>query len=338
MSTQRLQSMRSGLAAPFRSNVLASAVVLSALGACATVEEPTNVDSTSQVSTSPTLEPRGKGLKRKVCVARFTNETLYGKSALLGQSNDLIGRQASDILMSRLTQAGQFVLFERNDSDRILEALDAGRLSELGLPADHLILGSVSEFGRETVGEAGFLSRTKRQRAHARVNVRLVEVRTGRVLFATEGAGEAVSEVGTTFGIGTRAGYDTSLNDQAISAAIGKVVANLYENLLDQPWQSYVLRITGSEALIGGGRSQGLAVGQRMDVWQRGETVVNPQTNMEIELPGTRVAMLLVAEVLGETPDQELSRCTIVEGNLQGIDLADLVVKETEEVEHVWRQ
>ena len=56
-------------------------------------------------------------LKRKVAVARFTNETQSGTTFLVDDSGDRIGKQASDILSSRLAATGKFLMFERTDKD-----------------------------------------------------------------------------------------------------------------------------------------------------------------------------------------------------------------------------
>ena len=52
-------------------------------------------------------------LKRKVAIARFSNETQSGVSFLTNNSGDRIGKQASDILSARLTDTGYFLMFER---------------------------------------------------------------------------------------------------------------------------------------------------------------------------------------------------------------------------------
>jgi curli biogenesis system outer membrane secretion channel CsgG len=301
------------------------------LVSCATVDEPETVQlDAAPPAPSPTSKAamEARGLKRKVIIARFTNETTYGKSVLLDGTADLIARQASDVLATRLAEAGQFLLFERDNATPIIEALDAGKTDELGLPADFVIIGSVSEFGRKTTSDTGVFSRTKKQTTEAKVNVRLVDVRTSRVLFAQEGAGSAESEVGTVVGIGTRADYDSTLNDKAISAAISKVVSNLVENLLDQPWRSWVLDVEDGNVLIGGGKSQGIRKGEKLRLVKRGKTVKNPQTSAVIELPGETVATLEVVDVLGATPEEEFSRCTIVDGDLPTEDLTAYVIEE----------
>lgn len=242
---------------------------------CATVNEPEIVRSPSAAAdVSPVLAaPDARGLKRKLIIARFSNETTYGKSILLGDQASVVARQASDMLAARLAQSGRFLLFERTDTEPLLRALDDGLLGEMGLPADLLIIGSLSEFGRRETSETGVFSRTKKQTTVARVNVRLVDVASSRVLFAEEASGEAESEVGTVLGVGTKAGYDSSLNDQAISAAVSKLVSELMENVLDRPWQSWVLAVEDGIVTIGGGKSQGIHEGDRFRLVRRGHTV-----------------------------------------------------------------
>ena len=69
-----------------------------------------------------------QGLKRKVAIARFSNETEYAKGAFYDKNNDPLGKQAVDILSSRLASSGKFILLERADADAIQKELDyAGR-------------------------------------------------------------------------------------------------------------------------------------------------------------------------------------------------------------------
>ena len=309
--------------------VLALAAASIAVTACATQEKVAVVDAGGAPETSPALEGSSEHvLKRRVAIARFSNETLYGKSVLLLREANLIARQASDILASRLAESGKFVVIEFSDKARLQEALDYKEVKELGVPADLLIVGSVTEFGRETSGKTGVFSRTKVQKAHARVNVRLVDVEKGTVIFATEGAGSAESEVGTVMGVGTKEGYDSTLNDKAISAAIAKVVGNLMEQLLEQPWRSYVLSADGGAVIIAGGKSQGIKSGDRFVVMQRGKVVPNPQSGGTIELPRKQVAVIEVNSVFGSTRDDEGSRCAIVEGAIPTPELGEYIVVE----------
>jgi curli biogenesis system outer membrane secretion channel CsgG len=299
---------------------------------CAVVPEQDVVDARQGPQVSHTLrDSKERFLKRKVAIARFSNETQYGRSVLLddvNQSGDVIGKRASDILSTRLGETEKFLLFERIDGEKLWDEAQKGNLDAKQVPVDYMIFGSIGEFGRETVGETGVFSRTKTQKAHARVSLRLVDVRTSRVIYTEEGSGEALSEVGTVMGVGTQSGYDSSLNDKAISAAISKLVSNLLENLLEQPWQSSIVEKEADAVFIAGGKSQGLRVGDTLVVYERGKLVKNPQTGGSLELPGKKVGTIEVVDLFGTDPLQEGARCQVKSGELPDVPLQKLLVKE----------
>lgn len=265
---------------------------------------------------APVAAAPAVSLKRKVAIARFSNETQSGTSFLVDDSGDRIGKQAADILSARLTETGKFLMFERLDAnDLSAEKMLAG-LKEEGVAVDYLIVGSVSEFGRSVESQAGVFSRAKTQKAYAKVNVRLVDVSTGRIISAKEGAGEAASEAKTTMGVGASAGYDQSLTDKAISAAISQLTSNLVENMTSKPWRSYLLTKQDGQYVMSGGASQGLRAGLRLRVHENGSRVKNPQTGAMITLPGRQVAELEVITTVGEDEFNELSYVAIVSGSL----------------------
>ncbi|MBN2425031.1 MAG: hypothetical protein JXR46_12155 [Calditrichaceae bacterium] len=255
-------------------------------------------------------------LKRKVAIARFSNETTYGKGIFYDGENDPLAKQAMDILSAKLGSTDKFILLERSDLDLIKNEKELGNIKNLDISADYLIIGSISEFGRSSTSDVGIFSRTKKQTARAKVYIRLVDVSTGQIIYSEEGEGEANSEAGTVLGVGNRAGYDSALNDKAISAAISKLVSNLVSNLLEKPWKSYILNNDNSNIIISGGKSQGINIGDTFLVIEKGDSVLNPQTNMMIELPGKSIAKIKVVSLAGDTIQNEISVCTLVEGNI----------------------
>lgn len=297
------------------------------LCACATVQKPEKIDSTgpkqvvSPVIAKAADEPY-KGLKRKVAIARFTNESKYGQSFFLDENNDRIGKQAVDILSNKLMATEKFILLERADLDKVQKELGIGNASPLRNMADYLIVGSISEFGRKETGDVGIFSRTKKQVAFAKVSIRLVDVYTGEIIYSEEGEGEAFSEAGSVFGVGARQGYDSSINDKAIDAAITDVASNLIENLMNKPWRSYILGSEEGLYIMGGGASQGIKAGDVFDVMQEGKKVNNPQTNTLITLPGKKVASLRVAQTAGSSAADEVSFCSLESGDLAQWDAA----------------
>lgn len=292
--------------------------------------------STREVINKPETQPQVsktiaaeavKGLKRKVAIARFSNETKHGNSFLLDGDNDRIGKQAMDILSARLTDTGKFLMFERADLGKIKAEQEIAKIDTQVVGADYLILGSVSEFGRTTESEVGLFSRNKKQKANATVNVRLIDVTNGQIVFSQEGSGEALSEANRVFGVGESAGYNSQLDDQALSAAISKLVSNLIENLLDTPWVAYILDNSDGQVIISGGESQGIMTGDKLLVMKRGRQVKNQQTGLMIELPGKEVARLEVVAFAG-TGNNEVSICSVVSGDLVKNKLSDLIVRE----------
>ena len=255
-------------------------------------------------------------LKRKVAIARFSNETQSGTSFLMDDSGDRLGKQASDILSSKLSSTGKFLMFERTDKDDIdAEKIIAGLESE-GIGVDYLIIGSVSEFGRSTDSASRVFKRTKNQRAYAKVNVRLVDVATGRIIYSEEGAGEAVNTAEDKVFSKVDAGFDQSLTDKAISAAISSLVSSLVVNMTNSPWKSYILSEDDGMYIIAGGEGQGLSAGTNLKVYKKGKKIKNPQTGSWIELPGKFVGNIKVLYSYGEDDFSEISFTSLVDGSI----------------------
>ena len=263
-------------------------------------------------------------LKRKIAISRFSNETQSGNSFLVSNNGDRIGKQASDILSAKLSESQKFLIFERLDSGGLSAEKILAGLKEDGIAVDYLIVGSVTEFGRSTESDTGVFSRAKIQKAFAKVAVRLVEVSTGRIIHSEEGAGEALITTKKTMGVGSSAGFDQSLTDKAISAAIGKVVSNLVENMTGKPWRSYLLTDEGEGSyILAGGAGQGITVGTEFVVIKRGRKIKNPQTGAVIELPGKKVGTVEVVMTLGEDELSEVSYVTLTSGSVDGAALDD---------------
>jgi len=296
-------------------------VAAMALAGCATVsQKPVATESpvpqAQQVRAQErALAPEAKRYKLKVAVGRFTNETNYGRSLLSDADLDRIGKQASDMLMSRLIQSGQFVVLERTDLSKLQrehEIAGAGKL----VGADTLIIGSVTEFGRSVSGKAGFLSSTKVQAAKAKVDIRLVDAKTGHAYFSAIGAGEANTESGEIAGFGSRAAYDATLNDRAIGAAISDVIDRLVSKLSDRKWKTDILEVKDGQVFISGGKMQGLMEGDVLAAMVAGATVKSKQTGFDVTLPAKKVATLKVVGLFGETETDEGAVCEVTGGTI----------------------
>lgn len=255
----------------------------------------------------PLSAQEDRTIKRKVAIGRFSNETQYAKGLFYDKENDPMRKQALDILSSKLAASGKFILLEREDLDIIINE-SGSEMNKIG--ADYIILGSITEYGRKTEGEQKVFSSTKTQTVEAGVSIRLVEVSTGLIIYSDEAKGFAETSSKQTLGIGGAAGYDATLSDKAISSALSQLVENIINKCMDKPWKSYILTEEEGTYVISGGASQGLQPGDIFHVYKKGKTVRNPQTGMNVELPGTKIGEVTVLTSFGDTPDNELSFCS----------------------------
>jgi len=280
----------------------------------------------AQQASAPPQQPR---LKRRIALGRVTNETAYGRPLLADERGDAAGKQVSDMLARALTASGDFVVLERTD----LAALDAER-TRAGLRdrlpnVDVLLFGALTSFGRKTEGKTGFVSATKRQTATAGIDLRVVDIGTGQNILAVAGAGEASTETAVTFGFGTHAAYDATLDDNAIRAAVADAVNRLVADLAARPWQTAIVAADKDGSyFLAGGKSQGLRPGMRFSVQTVGPTVKAPQTGFAVTLPGKEVAQLRIDSLFGDSDTNGGARSSLVAGSLQGMRLDQLVVRE----------
>lgn len=290
---------------------------------------PESQNSTSQLPTidSSVSTPKAiqRVLKRKVALARFTNETKYGSGLFTDKNYDRLGKQASDILSSELTKSGKFIVLERIDLNKLkaeseLMGFTPEEFKKNLVGVDALLLGSIVEFGRKDTGEVILFSRSRKQVAHAKVNVRLVDPRTGHVFFSEDGGGEASLDSTTVLGLGDRATFDSTLNDKALSAAVANLLDKLINKLSDKPWTSGVLSVDDSKVLISGGERQGLKIGDRLLVMIPGKVIKSPQTGFNIQLPHKQVGELEIEGFFGNSEANEGSICHVVEGPIPNND------------------
>ncbi|MDD2960567.1 MAG: CsgG/HfaB family protein [Muribaculaceae bacterium] len=274
-----------------------------------------------------------KTIKRKVAIGRFTNETEYGKGLFYDKANDPMGKQALDILSAKLAATNKFILLERNDLALLLEEATRNGISSTteAIGADYMIIGSITEFGRKATSQTKVFTASKTQTVEAAVNIRLVDVSNGQVIFSEEGKGSAEITTKSTFiGTGGQAGYDASLSDKAISAAINQLVENIINKLSDKPWNSYFLSFDNDAIIIAGGASQGLESGMVFDIKSKGKRVKNPQTGIMINLPGKKIGSIKIESTGGDTPESEYSIVSIIEGKEEIIpsEIANYIIEE----------
>ncbi len=241
---------------------------------------------------------------------------------------DVLGKQVTDLLSKALTESGQYLVFERPDIERLKDEakLTGQELNLVGV--DTLIIGSLTEFGRKTEGKSGFLSSTKKQIAFAKVDLRLVDSKTGLVYHSLSGAGESSSESASVAGFGSKASYDGTLNDAAISNAISDAISKLTAEMQTRPWQTDILAVEDGMIYISGGKSQGIKQGMSFNIETQGKVVKSKQTGFDITLPGKKVATVSVIQLFGDNETNEGAITSISSGSIDGLKYTELNVVE----------
>jgi len=268
-------------------------------------------------------------LKRKIALGRITNETLHGKSLLRDTHDDVLGKQVTDMLSKALTESGNFIVFERPDIARLQDeaALTGQELQLIGV--DALIIGSLTEFGRRTTGESGFLSSSKKQTAYAKVDLRVVDAVNAQIVDAFSGAGEASIENVNVAGFGSKADYDAAINDRAIAIAVAEAVDTLTQLVNARPWQSTILAIEDGVIYMSGGELQGVKPEMTFDVLVKGKAVKSAQTGFTIQLPGKKIAEVKVLSTFGSSETEQGSIVALTQGNVTSYTPEQLIIQES---------
>jgi curli biogenesis system outer membrane secretion channel CsgG len=310
----------------FKSSIISAAIAL--VGCAPTIKEKSPVALKEQVQ-NQTVN-KYAGLKHRVAIAAFEDKT-GGSNNLFGQVNNF-GSQAFDMLSAHLVQSGKVVLLERAQFDssaalqnniaviqrgsaltKLKQENDLVGEASSFAGASALIYGSVIEFGTKTEWEDAGLSKTKRQIAHAKVALRLVDTKTGQAFYSEFGEADGTNETSQTFGFGGVASGDATLGDKALNGAIAKLVGNMLKKLEDRPWETKIVD-TQSGIVIGAGEISGLKVGDILSVYEASRKIKNPSTGAMMSVPGKKIGQIKVDQSFGTSAVDEGSFCSSVNG------------------------
>jgi curli biogenesis system outer membrane secretion channel CsgG len=242
------------------------------------------------------------GLKRRIGVVDFQNKTTYGANRL--------GTSASDVLITELTKSNRFIVVERDKLDKLMEeqklgmsgAINPATAAKLGkiLGLNAIVTGSISQFGEQTEGSEYLITQSKNQVVKCTVDIRVVDVETGQVLYADSGSGLARKHSGGVLGLGTRAGHDETLEGEALRAAIVKFVNNIVTQVSKKPWSCRVADVDGSSVYLNAGNDSNLPVGQKLTAYRVGRPIKDPTSGLVIGNTEEKIGELKVVRYFGD--------------------------------------
>ena len=283
-----------------RSQILLMAVGLASLAACSAGHK-TRMTQTISANETEKTDSRYTGPKRRVGVVDFENKTAYGGR---------LGSAASDILITELTKTGKFIVVERDKIDKLMAeqklgmsgAIDPSTAAKMGkiLGLNAIVTGSISQFGVATTGSDYLLVQTKKQVADATVDIRVVDTETGQVLYADSGEGKSTSSNGQVLGMGTRGGYNETIEGEALRAAISQLTENITSQINKKQWSCRVADVQNGQVYLDAGQESGLKLGQKLTAYHLGRQITSPTTGLVIGFTQDKVGDIQVTDFFGD--------------------------------------
>ena len=141
----------------------------------------------------------------------------------------------------------------------------------------------------------------KVQTAECVVDIRVVDVETGQILYADSGKGEFVDEKTEFMGMGQKGSYNEVIGQSALRSAISTFINNVITQISYLEWSGKIAKVDGRLVYINAGRRTGLKVGDVLTVMEKGEVIIDPDTGVALgEAPGGKKGELQVADFFGD--------------------------------------
>lgn len=256
------------------------------------------------------VESKYTGPKRRIGVVEFENKTVYGQGRL--------GTAASDILITELVKSGKFIVVDREKLNKVMEeqkfqmsgVVDPATASQIGkvLGLEAIVVGAVSQFGVRTEGSDYLIKQNKQQIAEVTVDIRIIDTETGQVTLADSGKGVTKKKWGSFLGMGTKGGYDESMEGDALRAAIVQFTDNIISQLNKKPWSCMIADAADSELYLNAGQPSGVEFGLKLDCYHQGAEIRDPMSNLVIGHKEAYIGKAQVERYCGDTGDCSVAK------------------------------
>jgi len=239
------------------------------------------------------------------------------------------GTGLADILETEMTATHRFVMLERLNFDDVLKEQQLSNSAEANtatsikagqvLGAQVIIRGALVEFsykkeissvGGGILGEQTGVGKT-RYTALVGIELKMIDVATGRVLDAIHAEGKMQSKADTIQinALGLDLGkttFDTSPMGKAIRAAIKNGVKQICDRTEAIPWQATIAALDDEDGkpviYLNVGKDSGLTVDRVLDVFHLGKSIIDPDTQVQIgRTKDTKLGSVKVVTFEGKT-------------------------------------
>ncbi len=263
----------------------------------------------------------------RVAVVDFENQAQRGDWRL--------GRGAADMLTTELVRGTDFVMFERERINAVLQEqnmgqggrMDPATAARIGqmIGVEYIITGAVTEYGESRAGGGGRGVDVRRQGYAAGVDVRVVNAETGQIMFAESGSGSKAVRSVRVMGIGGGSSFNEQYATEALRDAIDDVVKKLARANLPGTGGGGAAAATGPVLVadvygdtITLNSGAGLSVGQTVNIKREGRVITDPETGEVIRVRYNDVGKIRITEVAASFAEGK-----VVEGS--GFQVGDIV-------------
>lgn len=275
------------------------------------------------------------GPKKTIAVTNFENAS--GLSSYIALGNDFT-TQLSDALI----QSGKFIVLSRTQLDEVFMEQDLAasgwmaksQTAKTGkaISAQILITGKITEFDYNTGGGAqgfsihGVSIGGSSSRAHIAVILQIIDSTTGEILDSKRVEGKADASgfsmgYSGSWSLGSTSFKKTPLG-KATQIAIDKAVVYIADKLSRLPWQGRVVTVKSGLVYINAGENAGIKSGMNFAVYRKGESLIDPETGIELGSEKTKIADISVVEVQPKFSKAKIASAT------SDIQTADLVFEQ----------
>jgi curli biogenesis system outer membrane secretion channel CsgG len=301
-------------------------------------------------------------LKRRVAVLPFE----YGAvTAEVGTVD--VGKGITTLLITKLVNDGTYSVVDRQMLDSILkeqnlsvsDRADPATACKIGkiLSVDAIVVGTVTQFGMEShrtnVGGAASYGTSyipyvgglpiggfgvRKSKARVAIDARVIDINTTEILGACHGAGESkrggFSAAACDFGADdfatTIAGEATMQAVEGIGGQIIAMASKIPDNqsIAAANVTGKIADVTGNTVIVNVGKSNGLAVGDHLQVDRVYKTVKDPESGKVLKELSNTVAVITLNDV-----DKDSSTGTVTQGS--GVKVGDTIKKVTTSVSAV---
>lgn len=249
------------------------------------------------------------------------------------ETNKKLGGKATDVVTNTFVELKYFRVVERGRLDQLMREIahqqtgfvDDKTAVQIGnqLGAQAIVLGSVSSAGYNVVqnqwkDDKGNVHISYTAKANVTLNVRIVQVETGEIVFAEAINGYASDTVS--------AGSQPQPEDVLIDKAVQNAAYNLYRPVQEKfPLTGYVIKIEGQIIWVDFGSSWGIKNFRKVTIYREGEPIVHPKTGKVIGRNREVIAKDRVSETM-----EEMCKVKLSKKEAERVQVGDVVVAEPE--------